>query len=40
MAEIAKQMAGLPIHQLICAPLIAVAEGQAKLCEVLLRPSI
>jgi hypothetical protein len=34
--DIKKEYAGLPIDQLICGPIIAVARGQAALCEVYL----
>jgi hypothetical protein len=34
--DIKKEFAGLPIDQLICGPIIAVARGQAALCEVYL----
>ncbi|MDX2362461.1 MAG: DUF2589 domain-containing protein [Crocinitomicaceae bacterium] len=36
MAEMANQMAGLPIESLICEPLIAVAKGQNALVDVYL----
>lgn len=36
MAEISKSFECLPIGQLICAPIVAVAEGQAELCRVYL----
>ncbi len=34
--EITKSFECLPIDQLICAPIVAVAEGQAELCRVYL----
>ncbi len=34
--EIGKSFESLPIHQLICAPILAVAEGQDALCKVYL----
>lgn len=34
--EITKSFEYLPIDQLICAPIVAVAEGQAELCRVYL----
>lgn len=34
--EIGKSFECLPIEQLICAPIVAVAEGQAELCRVYL----
>lgn len=36
MADIGKNFATLPIDQLICAPILAVAQGQAELCRVYL----
>lgn len=36
MAELKKDFATLPIDQLICAPILAVAQGQAELCRVYL----
>lgn len=36
MADLGKNFATLPIDQLICAPIIAVAQGQAELCRVYL----
>ena len=36
MAEIGKSFESLPVGQLICTPIIAVAEGQAELCRVYL----
>lgn len=34
MADITSSLAGLPIEDLICGPILAVARGQAALCEV------
>lgn len=36
MADLGKNFATLPIDQLICAPILAVAQGQAELCRVYL----
>ncbi|MDE7293288.1 MAG: DUF2589 domain-containing protein [Oscillospiraceae bacterium] len=36
MADLGKSFECLPIEQLICAPIVAVAEGQAELCRVYL----
>lgn len=36
MADVGKNFETLPIDQLICAPLLAVAQGQAELCRVYL----
>lgn len=34
--DAAKEFSGLPLGQLICAPIIEVAKGQAALCTVYL----
>lgn len=36
MADLGKSFEALPIGQLICSPILAVAEGQAELCRVYL----
>ena len=36
MADLGKNFAILPIDQLISAPILAVAQGQAELCRVYL----
>ncbi len=36
MADLGKSFASLPIGQLICSPILAVAQGQAELCRVYL----
>lgn len=36
MADVGKGFESLPIGQLICTPLLAVAQGQAELCRVYL----